>query len=71
VRRLLDLCRSAYAPGVRSIRFALTAQPSGTVAVALRDAASPFGDCATRALQSVNLRAFDGASVTFDQQLAI
>ena len=71
VRQLLGECRNAYAPGVASIQFALTVQPSGAIAVELRDVANPFADCAARALQSANVHAFDGAPVTFEQQLAV
>jgi hypothetical protein len=71
VHQLLGQCRNAYAPGVASIRFALTVEPSGAVAVELRDVANPFADCAARALQSANVHGFDGAPVTFEQQLAV
>lgn len=73
VHRAVELCRAQFAPDLASFSFTLAVAPTGTIAVTPHDAAAPtaFSDCASSAIHGANLTAYDGAPVSFEQQLAL
>lgn len=70
VHRAVELCRMRYDKHVTHFEFTLEVAPSGDISIASHDA-SPFADCASHALRTANLHSYEGAAVSFEQQLVL
>jgi hypothetical protein len=72
VHRLVEQCRSAFAPDVTAVHVRMTIAPTGDVSdVAATDVPARFAECTSHALRTANLARYDGAAVTFEQTLAL
>jgi len=71
-RRLLELCRAAYARDTSALTATLTIAPSGEITrVALPGGTTAFADCVAHALRTTTLSAFDGPAIEIDQLIAL
>jgi hypothetical protein len=69
VKRAVALCRTSYDPDLASFAFTLGLSPDGKISIAPHDAPEPFASCASRALRTANLIAYDGAPMSFEETL--
>ncbi len=71
-QRLLELCRTTYAPATSSLTATLSIAPSGEITrVALPSGSAAFAECVAHALRTTTLSAFDGAPIEIDEPIAL